>query len=93
MMTIKPSGCKTSEMISQMSGMYNIVVTGLALSCVEVLQLCIHCSCQLQDVSAGRGKCTDSSECIYRVGTESRGKIKNMEMGPVIDMKGLGDRR
>jgi len=44
-------------------------------------------------VSAGRGKCTDGSECIYGVGTESRGKVKNMGMGPVIDMKGLGDRR
>jgi hypothetical protein len=57
---------------------------------VEALQLHIHCSCQLQDVPAGRGTCTDSSECMYGVGTESRDKIKNMGMGPVIDMKGLG---
>jgi len=44
-------------------------------------------------VSAGRGKCTDRSECIYGVDTESREKLKNMGMGPVIDMKGLDDRK
>jgi len=92
MMTIKPSGCKTSEMISYMSGMYNIVFTGLALSYVEALQLRIQCSCQPQDVSAGSVLILVVLS-VYEVDTESRGKVKNMGMGLVIDMKGLGDRR
>lgn len=45
--------------------------------------------CQLEDGNA----LIDSSECVYGVDIESRGKLKIMGLGPVIDMKGLGERK
>jgi hypothetical protein len=56
---------------------------------LKLFHFCIHCSCHLQEVcELEEGSVLrESSECVYGVGTENSGKLKNMGMSPVSDRK------
>ena len=62
--------------------MYNFGFQSLALSYVEALPF-LH---TLQLPPSG-SVLRESSECVYGVGTENSGKLKNMGMSPVSDRK------